>query len=137
MSFENILKTDSPDKIPKNYINYNLTVAGYSSKEKLELPGENNYQNPSAPRLYNLFSPLIKENLPPNTENLLIVTNAKLQGLTSDQAFLLDEKGNMIVLKEGDRVYLGYLTRIDKSAGQVEFTLNKGGFLETVVIGLK
>ena len=54
-----------------------------------------------------------------------------------DRAFISDSKGNLNVMKVGDKVYLGYLTRINKAINQVEFTLNKGGFIETVKLNLK
>ena len=45
-----------------------------------------------------------------------------------------DRKGRFNSLKVGDKVYLGYLTRIDPKRGEAEFTLNKGGIIEKVVL---
>ena len=46
------------------------------------------------------------------------------------KAILVDHLGKIHVLKEGDEVYLGYLTKIDVPNNRVEFTLNKGGIVE-------
>ena len=40
-------------------------------------------------------------------------------------------------MEVGDRVYLGHLAEIDKGKNQVVFTLNKGGFIETVTLKLR
>ncbi len=85
-------------------------------------------------RVRNPFQPLILRNLPPNTEGLLEVERADLKAIVADRALIADQNGKVHSLKIGDRVYLGYLTAIDPEEKQVEFTLNKGGVVEKVVL---
>jgi len=137
MTLEEIKKSESQDEEPKSYIKFNMSVTGYSSKEKIGSEEEITEDKTSEPLRFNPFLPLVQENIPPNTEGLLEVDNAELQGLTNDRAFITDARGNFLVMKAGDRVYLGYLTRISPERNQVEFTLNKGGFIETFILKLK
>lgn len=137
LSFQEIKKIDNPDQEPKSYIKFNVVIKGFSSKEKLNISEEIIDDVVSEPISYNPFWPLVKEYIPPNKDNLLVASDAVLQGITEDRAFITDSKGNLNVMKVGDNVYLGYLTRINKPKNQVEFTLNKGGFIETVVLKLK
>lgn len=78
----------------------------------------------------NLFWPIIAKALPPNTKGLLEAERSELRALLPGKAVLVDHMGKIHVLKEGDEVYLGYLTKIDVSNNRVEFTLNKGGIVE-------
>ncbi len=86
--------------------------------------------------LYDIFYPLIRNEIPPNKEGLLDVQNAKLLALIPEGAFLADANGNTFLLWEGDRVYLGYLTNINYDKNEVSFVLNKGGIIETVTLKL-
>jgi len=137
LTMNEVKKADNPDKIPESFIKYYLVVTGYSSKEKLNSTEKITETKVLDPIAHNPFLPLVKEYIPPNKDNLLVVTEAKLQGLTGDRAFIVDPSGKLLVMRVGDKVYLGYLTKIDKSRNQVEFTLNKGGFIENVVLRLK
>jgi hypothetical protein len=87
--------------------------------------------------LYNAFYPLIRNEIPPNTEKLLDVQNGKLLALIPDGAFLSDASGNTYLLWEGDKVYLGYITKIDYEKNQVQFILNKGGIIEKLTLDLQ
>jgi len=136
LQMEEIKKFEKAEEAPKSYINYSMTVKGFSSVEKLSEDKKLFETKMSDGINYNPFLPLIKEYLPPNKEGLLVVDKAKLQGLTADRAFIVDSKGEMRVMKVGDRIYLGYLTRINTEKNQVEFTINKGGFVENVVLKL-
>lgn len=88
------------------------------------------------PRLIDPFYPLILEKLPENVTDLIDVEHSKLQALTGDTAFIIDQKGDLRALKAGDKVYLGYLTRIDVSNNECVFTLNKGGIIDKVTLGM-
>lgn len=85
---------------------------------------------------YNPFTPLVRENLPPNERGLVEVEKSTLRALSPTFAFVEDQNGELITLKEGEEVYLGYLTRINSAASKARFTLNKGGLIETVDLEL-
>lgn len=83
------------------------------------------------------FVPYIYRELPPNTKGLLEVERADLKAVIPGRAFVADHTGKIHVLKEGDEVYLGYVTKIDVEKNQVEFTLNKAGIVEKFVLKLR
>ncbi len=76
------------------------------------------------------FYPLILRDLPPNTNDLVEIERADLKAVVQGKAFVVDQGNRMRTLAEGDEVYLGYVTKIDPVAGQIECTLNKGGIIE-------
>lgn len=76
------------------------------------------------------FRPLITQALPRNNLGLFETDGAQLQGLGKDLAYLVDRQGQMHLLREGDRVFMGRLAKIDLEGNQVEFVLNKGGIWE-------
>jgi hypothetical protein len=82
------------------------------------------------PRVTNPFYPFIYSNLPANVDSLPEVERADLKAIVNDRIFLADADGMIHELKEGDRVYLGYLKRIDADNNEAEFILNKGGIIE-------
>ncbi|MBZ0263937.1 hypothetical protein K8I28_04645 [bacterium] len=84
----------------------------------------------------NIFYPIIKRSIPLNKEGLIDVEQAQLRALLADKAIVVDQKGKVHSLKEGDRVYLGYLTSINKQKNNIEFTLNKGGIVERFTLNL-
>lgn len=86
---------------------------------------------------YDPFQALRRESLPPNTQNLLEVDRATLRAITPEVAYFKDQKGNLRALKQGDAVYLGYLTQLEHDRNRVQFTLNKGGNVERVTVGLE
>ena len=83
------------------------------------------------------FTPYVSRGLPPNRENLLEVERATLKAVIPGKAFIADHKGKVHVLKEGDKVYLGYTTKINAEKSQVEFTLNKNGIVQKFVLKLR
>ncbi len=112
---------------------YYSSVGGVSS----ELSGED-------PTLYrqvgiglNFLKPLISSEPPPNLRGLVDVERSDLRAVMSDKIFIVDEKGVGHVLREGDEVYLGYLTKIDPSKNEAEFTLNKGGIIDRVTLKVR
>jgi hypothetical protein len=86
---------------------------------------------------YNPFYPLIEAEIPPNEEDLLEVDGSVLKAIAGNRAFLQDQHGKLVSLGLGDRVYLGYLTRIDPLSGECTFTLNKGGWVEQKVLQIE
>lgn len=116
-------RTSSGDMV----LPFDLEVwAYYASVENIPLIQRTLADVPSA-RIGDPFRPLIKRRLPPNTRGLLEVERGELKAIVPGKALIADYKGNIVALKEGDEVYLGYLTRIQPDQGTVEFSLNKGG----------
>jgi len=113
-----------------------MNVAVYFSANDRYATSTYSENNLRAPRVYDIFYPLIRTEIPPNIRSLLDVQGAKLLALVPDGAFLADVRGNSFLLIEGDEVYLGYLTTIDYKWKKVTFVLNKGGVVETVVLSL-
>ncbi len=75
------------------------------------------------------FRPLITKSIARNREGLFEADGSRLRGLAGDKAYLVDREGRMHLLKQGDRVHLGRLSKIDVERKRVEFTLNEGGIL--------
>jgi hypothetical protein len=83
------------------------------------------------------FTPVIASALPPNTQALVEIERADLKAVIPGKAFVLDQ-GNVIrTLREGDEVYLGYVTKLDPESGRLEATLNKGGIIEKVELKIR
>lgn len=85
----------------------------------------------------NPFYPYILKNIPVNKYNLVEVERATLRAVMPGKAIVADNNGRIHVLKEGDRVYLGYVNRIDLAHNAVEFLLNKGGLLDKFTLRLQ
>lgn len=85
---------------------------------------------------HNPFFPLIRQ-VEPNEENLPDVENSRLIGLSDNRAFLRDQNGRMVQLRQGDAVYLGRMTAIDVRGGTAQFRLNKGGLIEQVTLEVR
>ena len=80
------------------------------------------------------FKPLISSEPPANLRGLVDVERSDLRAVMTDKIFIVDENGKAHMLSVGDEVYLGYLTRIDQDKNEAEFTLNKGGIIDRVVL---
>ncbi len=118
-------------------LGFELDIRAYTGGdgEKAELIAARS--EPEFPWLsYNPFSPLVREALPPNTEDLVEIEKSVLRALTPTFAFVEDQHGELVTLKEGDEVYLGYLTRINSAGNTARFTLNKGGLIESLDLEL-
>jgi hypothetical protein len=87
--------------------------------------------------LYDAFYPLLRNDIPANTDGLLDVQGAKLLALVPEGAFLSDASGGTFLLWEGEPVYLGYLTSIDYKNNKVKFIINRGGVIEKVELYLE
>jgi len=87
--------------------------------------------------VYDAFYPVIRNEIPPNFDELLDVQGGKLLALIPEGAFVADGKGNTYLVWEGEPVYLGYLTKIDYERNKVSFILNKGGIIEKVELELE
>lgn len=124
------------DGTPHYLVNFKFKVAVYFSDNDRFFV-KNFKENPLVPNpVYDIFYPLIRNEIPPNKEGLLDVQSASLLALIPDGAFLADANGNTYLLWEGDKVYLGYLTNINYQTNEVNFVLNKGGIIESVTLKL-
>lgn len=134
-NMSNFVSVDD-EELPHYYVNYSFNVAVYFS-ENNEYASAVTKENRLVPNpVYDIFYPLIRNEIPPNIDGLLDVQAAQLLALIPEGAFIADSKGVTYLLWEGDQVYLGYLTEIDYDNNQVNFVLNKGGIIEKVTLEL-
>ncbi len=80
---------------------------------------------------HNSFYPVLRESLPPNSDDLLEIEDAKLLAVTGDRAIFEDHNGRHAV-GVGDRIYLGLITEIDQTDLVVRARLNKGGIIREI-----
>lgn len=136
VELSNNVKVDK-DGDPNYLVNFKFTAkVYYSADERFSFKGgaENSLvPNPA----YDIFYPLVRNEIPPNSDGLMDVQSGQLLALIPDGAFLSDASGNTYLLWEGDKVYLGYLTNIDYQNNRVNFVLNKGGVIENVSLILQ
>ncbi len=136
MSMTNTITT-SKDGIPNFLVTFTSLVDVYFSDNNRFSPPTFVENNLNTSSIYDDFYPLIRNQIPPNVDNLLDVQGAKLLALIPEGAFLSDSKGNTYLLWEGQQVYLGYLTKIDYAHNTVSFILNKGGIIDKVDLTLQ
>ena len=130
----NMVKTDK--EIPLFLVNFEMVAQVYFSSDNRFAPAEYVENNLSTGPVYDAFYPLIRNEIPPNVDNLLDVQGARLLALIPEGAFVADTRGNTYLVWEGEQVYLGYLTKIDYDNNTVSFILNKGGIIEQVTLQL-
>lgn len=85
----------------------------------------------------NPFTPLILHELPPPQADEIEIERSDLKAVIPGKAFIVDQRQKSRVLEEGDKVYLGYVTRILPNEGKVECLLNKGGVAERYVLTIR
>lgn len=124
------------DEMPIYLVNFTANVKAYFSRDSRFAPATFVENNLGAPTLYDAFYPLIRNEIPPNVDELLDVQGATLLALIPEGAFIADSKGNTYLIWEGEQVYLGYLTKIDYQNSRVSFILNKGGIIEKLDLEL-
>ncbi len=83
---------------------------------------------------HNPFYPLIRTRFPENAENLPNIEASRIVGLSGNRIFIIDQTGKMVTLREGDRVYLGFLETIDSNTKSAKFKLDKAGIIEYVTL---
>jgi len=123
---------------PENYneVSFSFTLNSlYERVQVLEdIDTENIIRTNPEVSTYNPFYPLIRDTFEPNDEGLLNVETSRLVGLSGNKVFAIDQNGNLVTLREGDRVYLGTLQSIDITARTATFQLNKGGIIESITL---
>jgi Tfp pilus assembly protein PilO len=116
---------------------FEMTLHAYYSKKEIRAEGSKIVKMIRNPYVgYNPFRPLVVSTLLPNTEGLIEVDGAVLLAMTSDRVLIRDKKGRRATLREGDRVYLGRLTRIYPEKGRALFRLNEGGMARSVFLSI-
>lgn len=78
----------------------------------------------------NPFHPLIMHEIPPPQADEIEIERSDLKAVIPGKAFIIDQNQKSRILEEGDKVYLGYITRILPNEGKIECLLNKGGVAE-------
>lgn len=136
LSLGNMIRTDK-DGIPLFLVSFEMIAQVYHSSDNRFAPAAFVENNLSTGPIYDAFYPLIRNEIPPNVDELLDVQGAKLLALIPEGAFVADTKGNTYLVWEGEQVYLGYLTKIDYDNNNVSFILNKGGIIEKVTLELE
>ena len=131
----NIITTDK-EGLPNFLVNFSMDVNVYFSSDNRFSTAKFVENNLNTSPKYDAFYPLIRSQIPPNVDNLLDVQGAKLLALIPEGAFISDSKGNTYLLWEGQKVYLGYLTKIDYDHNTVSFIINKGGIIDKVELSL-
>ncbi len=136
VAVSNMISTDK-DGTPNFLVNFNMDVNVYFSSNNRFSTTKFVENNLNTSPMYDIFYPLIRSQIPPNVDNLLDVQGSKLLALIPEGAFIQDSKGNTYLLWEGQKVYLGYLTKIDYDHNTVSFILNKGGIIDNEVLSLQ
>jgi hypothetical protein len=78
----------------------------------------------------NPFHPLIMHEIPAPQVDEIEIERSVLTAVTVGKAFITDQNQKARILQEGDKVYLGYVTRILPNEGKIECMLNRGGVAE-------
>jgi hypothetical protein len=78
----------------------------------------------------NPFFPLIFREIPPPLPDEIEIERSILNAVIPGKAFIIDQNQKSRTLEVGDKIYLGYVTRIIPDLGKVECLLNKGGVAE-------
>ena len=132
----NLIKTDK-ESMPMFLVNFELNTQVYFSNDSRFAPKEFVENDLRTGPIYDAFYPLIRNEIPPNVDELLDVQEARLLALIPEGAFIADSYGNTYLVWEGEQVYLGYLTKIDYENNNVNFILNKGGIIERINLELE
>lgn len=117
-------------------INFSLNLESYYQKTQLFDSVSTDYRIMENEYIsfYNPLYPLIQSTFPANVEGLLNAEASRIVGLTANRVFVIDQNGKVVSLKVGDKVYLGYLAKIDIENKTATFNLNKGGIQEVVTL---
>lgn len=137
LTLHGVESKDPETQMPELVVPFEMEISSYYSDIADLPPIKRSLDDVVVPPAINPFYPHVLRNLPPNSDNLVEVERAELKAVLQDQALVADHNGRVHVLRKGSRVYLGYLNRIDPEKNQVEFTLNKGGIVEKVLLRMR
>ncbi len=135
LNMGNMIQTDD-EGIPLFLVNFEMNAQVYFSNDSRFAPEVLVENDLRTGPIYDSFYPLIRNEIPPNIDELLDVQGSKLLALIPEGAFIADTHGNTYLVWEGEQVYLGYLTQIDYEENTVSFILNKGGIIEKITLEL-
>jgi hypothetical protein len=135
LNMGNMIQTDD-EGIPLFLVSFEMNTQVYFSSDNRFAPEKFVENDLSTGPIYDAFYPLIRNEIPPNIDELLDVQGSKLLALIPEGAFIADTHGNTYLIWEGEQVYLGYLTKIDYEENTVSFILNKGGIIEKITLEL-
>lgn len=135
LNMGNMISTDEVG-IPLFLVSFEMNAQVYFSNDSRFAPEELVENDLRTGPIYDAFYPLIRNEIPPNIDELLDVQDSKLLALIPEGAFIADTHGNTYLVWEGEQVYLGYLTQIDYEENTVSFILNKGGIIEKITLEL-
>ena len=135
LNMGNMIQTDE-EGIPLFLVSFDMNSQVYFSNDSRFAPEELVENDLRTGPIYDAFYPLIRNEIPPNIDELLDVQGSKLLALIPEGAFIADTHGNTYLVWEGVQVYLGYLTQIDYEENTVSFILNKGGIIEKITLEL-
>lgn len=135
LSLGNMIQTDD-EGIPLFLVSFEMNAQVYFSNDSRFAPEVLVENDLRTGPIYDAFYPLIRNEIPPNIDELLDVQGSKLLALIPEGAFIADTHGNTYLVWEGEQVYLGYLTQIDYEENTVSFILNKGGIIEKITLEL-
>ncbi len=135
LSLGNMIQTDD-EGIPLFLVSFEMNAQVYFSNDSRFAPEVLVENDLRTGPIYDAFYPLIRNEIPPNIDELLDVQGSKLLALIPEGAFIADTHGNTYLVWEGEQVYLGYLTKIDYEENTVSFILNKGGIIEKITLEL-
>jgi len=85
----------------------------------------------------NPFHPLILHEIPPPMPDEIEIERSDLKAVIPGKAFIVDQNQKTRTLEEGDKVYLGYVTRILPNEGKIECLLNRGGVAERFELSIR
>jgi hypothetical protein len=136
LTLGNMIKTDD-EGIPLFLVSFEMNTQVYFSNDNRFAPEVFVENDLRTGPIYDAFYPLIRNEIPPNIDELLDVQGSKLLALIPEGAFIADTHGNTYLIWEGEQVYLGYLTKIDYEENTVSFILNKGGIIEKITLELE
>ncbi len=135
LSMGNMIQTDD-EGIPLFLVSFEMNAQVYFSNDSRFAPEVLVENDLRTGPIYDAFYPLIRNEIPPNIDELLDVQGSKLLALIPEGAFIADTHGNTYLVWDGEQVYLGYLTQIDYEENTVSFILNKGGIIEKITLEL-
>ena len=138
----------------------NLSLRGYESKSKetketkilvlfdMELqayystiPELNNAPGQHTPvpvtLASNPFYPLILHEIPEPQPNEIEIERSELTAVIPGKAYIIDQNQKSRTLAEGDKVYLGTVTKINPNEGRIECLLNRGGVAERFELSIR
>lgn len=109
--------------------------AGMSADRLADLPEIPSQWFPATSLGHDPFRPLILNELPPNTDDLVDVERAELAMIAGGKAVFLWNEA-YVGLEPGDKVYLGTLKSVDPREGKVVVRLNRGGITDEIEMTL-